>query len=133
MTDYTQKDIERVCRLGQVSCVKAIELLRRYGGKPERVMMEHFGRARVYAEPLCVRDVKTERTQKLKCAARRLMTRRVILTSRTGIVLFSAPLWPTLAAAAVTMPFSAVVLGSAILAGCRFSVDGHQGACPDMA
>lgn len=69
MTDYTQKDIERVCRLGQVSRIKAIELLRRYGGKPERVMTEHFGRARVYIEPLCVCDIKAEQTQRLKHAA----------------------------------------------------------------
>lgn len=135
MNDYTQKDIERVCRLGQVSRIKAIELLRRYGGKPERVMTEHFGRARVYIEPLCVCDIKAEQTQRLKHAAVRLMTRRVIVTGRMGGVLFAAPLWPTLALAAVTMPFSAMLFGGAILAGCRFSLDGHHdtGVYPDMA
>lgn len=136
MFNYQLKDIERVCRLGNVSRTKAIELLRRYGGRPERVLTEHFGRMRLYIEPIAVRDPAEERREAIRRAWKRASARRLTLSSRESRIVFSAPLWPAVAAAAVTAPFSAAAALGAMAAGYRFSVrqDGAgEGDCPDMA
>ena len=121
MFDFQAKDIDRVCRLGNVSRTKAIELLRRYGGKPERVMTEHFGRARLYIEPIAVRDPAEERRDAVRRVWKRVSARRLTLSSRGGRVVFSAPLWPAVAAAVATAPFSAAAALGAMAAGYRFS------------
>ena len=121
MFNYQLKDIERVCRLGNVSRTKAIELLRRYGGRPERVLTEHFGRTRLYIEPIAVRDPAEERREAIRRVWKRVSARRLTLSSREGRIVFSAPLWPTVAAAGGTAPFSAAAALGAMAAGYRFS------------
>ena len=136
MFDFQARDIDRVCRLGNVSCTKAIELLRRYGGKPERVMTEHFGRTRLYIEPIAVRDPAEERRDAVRRVWKRVSARRLTLSSRGGRVVFSAPLWLAVAAAAATAPFSAAAALGAMAAGYRFSTrpaGEDAGGCPDMA
>ncbi len=134
MFDFQAKDIERVCRLGNVSRTKAVELLRRYGGRPERVLTEHFGRARLYIEPIAVRDPAGERRDAVRRVWRRVSARRLTVSSREGRVVFSVPLWQAVAAATVTVPFSAAAALGAMAAGYRFGIrtDG-SGDCPDMA
>lgn len=133
MFDFQAKDIERVCRLGHVSRTKAVELLRRYGGKPERVMTEHFGRARLYIEPIAVRDPKKERCEAARRVWRRVAARRLAMISREGQIVFDVPLVPAAAAAAVTAPFSAAAALGAMAAGYRFSVRTDGDDCPNMA
>ena len=121
MFDFQARDIDRVCRLGNVSRTKAIELLRRYGGKPERVMTEHFGRTRLYIEPVAVRDPAEERRDAVRRVWKRVSARRLTLSSREGRVVFSAPLWPAVTAAVATAPFSAAAALGAMAAGYRVS------------
>lgn len=134
MAEFQNKDIERVCRLGGVSRLKAVELLRRHGGKPERVMIEHFGRARVYVEPLCIQDARADWRDAMSRAGQRLASCRLTVNGRMGLPVFSAPLWPTLAVGVLTAPFSVAAVLGIWAAGCRFSVDwgNGEGACPDM-
>lgn len=136
MFDFQARDIERVCRLGNVSRTKAIELLRRYGGRPERVMTEHFGRARLYIEPLAVRDPAEERRDAVRRVWKRVSARRLTMSSREGRVVFSVPLWPAVAAAAAIAPFSAAAALGAMAAGYRFSTQANgagESGCADMA
>ena len=133
MFDFQAKDIERVCRLGNVSRTKATELLRRYGGKPERVMTEHFGRVRLYIEPIAVCDPQEERRKAARRVWRRVAARRLTMTSREGQIVFDVPLVPAVAAAAVTAPFSAAAALGAMAAGYRFSVRMNGDDCPNMA
>ena len=133
MLDFQIQDIERVCRLGNVSRIHAIELLRRYGGKPDRVMTEHFGRARLYIEPLSVRDPAEARREALRQAMKRMTARRLIMSNREGCVVFNVPLWPAVAVGAMTAPFSAAAALGAVAAGCRFSAQMDEDDCPGMA
>ena len=51
MASFNGKDIDRVCRATGMSRTRAEALLRQYDGQPDRVLEEHCGAVRVYAEP----------------------------------------------------------------------------------
>jgi|GEM_PF-6516613 len=51
MASYNKKDIDRVCRAGDMSRARAEALLRQYDGKADRVLEEKCGAVRVYVEP----------------------------------------------------------------------------------
>lgn len=51
MAPFNGKDIDRVCRASGMSRGRAEALLQQYGGRPDRVLEEHCGIARVYAQP----------------------------------------------------------------------------------
>ena len=133
MFDFQSQDIDRVCRLGHVSRTHAVELLRRYGGKPDRVMTEHFGRARLYIEPLSVRDPAEARREALRQAMKRMTARRLIMSNRAGCIVINMPLWPAVVVGALTTPFSVAAALGAVAAGCRFSTQMEENDCPGMA
>ncbi len=51
MTSFSGKDIDRVCRATGMSRARAESLLRRYDGRPDRVLEEACGVVRVYVAP----------------------------------------------------------------------------------
>ena len=51
MAAYNGKDIDRVCRATGMSRAQAETLLRRYDGRPDRVLEEQCGAVRLYVEP----------------------------------------------------------------------------------
>ena len=116
------KDIERVRRACGVDRSEAARLLTVYGGKPERVMMEHFGAVRVYVEPISVRDPLAEAREARNRIVSACLNAR--LTVRQGCrTVASLPLLPALLTALAVAPAAAAVVLMALLAGYRFGVN----------
>ena len=125
------KDIDRVRRACGVNRKEAAELLMRYGGKPERVMTEHFGAARVYVEPLSVRDpLEDARRAKDRIVSFCLNARLSVVKDARRVV--SVPLLPAIVTALAVAPAAVLLLLTALLAGCRFAVEEGDGQ-PDVA
>ena len=119
---HYRKDIDRVRRACGVDRNEAVRLLALYGGKPERVMMEHFGAVRVYVEPVSVRDPLAEARAARNRIVSACLNARLTVTQGCRAVA-SLPLLPALLTALAVAPAAAVLMLMALLAGYRFGVN----------
>ena len=113
MAPYNGKDIDRVCRAAGTSRAQAEALLRRYDGRADRVLEEHCGALRVYAEPERVDEPEKSFRAAWQDAVRFVGTAWQGMAD-LGRRLTAAPMLPVLLLALATAP-AALLLTMAAL------------------